>query len=62
MWTPMFVQSLKVGPDGSASFYAIRNDRANGQVELPRPTIPAGLLLQVSGQVTVGVLGRSYQR
>lgn len=35
--------SLKVSPDGSAFFDAIKVDRTNGQVELPQPTILPGL-------------------
>ena len=35
--------SIKVSPDGSAFFEAIRIDRTNGQVELPQPTILPGL-------------------
>jgi len=40
--------SLKVSPDGSAFFDAIRIDRTNGQVELPQPTILPGLSMAPS--------------
>jgi hypothetical protein len=35
--------SLKVSPDGSVFFDALKIDRTNGQVELPQPTILPGL-------------------
>ena len=35
--------SFKVSPDGSTFYDAIRIDRANGQVELPQPTVLPGL-------------------
>jgi len=34
--------SVKVSPDGSSFFDALKIDRASGQVELPQPTILPG--------------------